>query len=79
MAFSATLWVIAHQTPFLMAFSRQEYWSGLPCPPGDEGDLANPGIEPGPLKSLKLGGRIVTTSTPGKPMKGLQQRREFSM
>ena len=24
------------------AFSRQEYWSGLPCPPGD---LSNPGIE----------------------------------
>ena len=26
-------------------FSRQEYWSGLPCPP--PGDLPNPGIEPG--------------------------------
>ena len=25
-------------------FSRQEYWSGLPCPP--PGDLPNPGIEP---------------------------------
>ena len=25
-------------------FSRQEYWSGLPCPP--PGDLLNPGIEP---------------------------------
>ena len=25
-------------------FSRQEYWSGLPCPP--PGDLRNPGIEP---------------------------------
>ena len=24
-------------------FSRQEYWSGLPCPP--PGDLPNPGIE----------------------------------
>ena len=28
-----------------MGFSRQEYWSGLPCPP--PGDLPNPGIEPG--------------------------------
>ena len=28
-----------------MEFSRQEYWSGLPCPP--PGDLLNPGIEPG--------------------------------
>ena len=25
-------------------FSKQEYYSGLPCPP--PGDLANPGIEP---------------------------------
>jgi len=27
-----------------MGFPRQEYWSGLPCPP--PGDLSNPGIEP---------------------------------
>ena len=27
-------------------FSRQEYWSGLPCPP--LGDLPNPGTEPRP-------------------------------
>ena len=25
-------------------FSRQEYWSGLPCPP--PGDIHNPGIKP---------------------------------
>ena len=28
----------------LPAFSRQEYWSGLPCPL--PGDLPDPGIEP---------------------------------
>ena len=28
-----------------MGFSRQEYWSGLPCPPPE--DLPNLGIEPG--------------------------------
>ena len=27
-----------------MGFSRQEYWSGLPCPP--PGDVPNPGFEP---------------------------------
>ena len=27
-----------------MEFSRQEYWSGLPCPP--PGELPDPGIEP---------------------------------
>ena len=41
----ATPWAIALQAPLSMGFSRQEYWSGLPCPP--PGDLPNPGIEPG--------------------------------
>ena len=27
------LWTVAHQAPLSMGFSRQEYWSGLPCPP----------------------------------------------
>ena len=34
----------ACQAPLYMGFSRQEYWSGLPCPP--PGDLPDPGIEP---------------------------------
>ena len=29
----ATLWTVAHQVPLSMGFSRQEFWSGLPCPP----------------------------------------------
>ena len=28
-----TLWTVAPQAPLSMEFSRQEYWSGLPCPP----------------------------------------------
>ena len=32
-----------------MGFSRQEYWSGLPCPP--LGDLPDPGIKPVSLMS----------------------------
>ena len=33
----ATLWTVGHQAPWSMGFSRQEYWSGLPCPPpGDQ-------------------------------------------
>ena len=39
----------ACQTPLSMGFSRQEYWSGLPCPP--PGDLPKPGIEPVSLTS----------------------------
>ena len=26
-------WTVTHQSPLSMGFSRQEYWSGLPCPP----------------------------------------------
>ena len=39
-----TLWTVTHQAPLSMGFSRQEYWSGLPCSP--PGDLPNPGIKP---------------------------------
>ena len=39
----ATPWTAARQAPLSMGLSRQEYWSGLPCPP--PGDLPNPGIE----------------------------------
>ena len=46
----ATLWTIAFQAPPSMGFSRQEYWSGLPCPP--QGDLPDPGSEPGLLAFL---------------------------
>ena len=28
----ATLWTVGHQAPLSMEFSRQEYWSELPCP-----------------------------------------------
>ena len=41
----ATPWTAAHQPPLSMGFSRQEYWSGLLCPP--PGDRPHPGIKPG--------------------------------
>ena len=46
-----------------MRFSRQEYWSGLPCPP--PWDLPHPGIKP---ISPALQGRFITTEPPGKPL-----------
>ena len=58
--FFATLRTVAHQAPLSMGFSRQEYWSGLPCPP--PGDLPNPGTEPTPLMSPALAGELFTTS-----------------
>ena len=39
----------ALQAPLSMIFSRQKYWSGLPCPP--PGDLPNPGIKTTSLTS----------------------------
>ena len=38
-----TSWTAALQAPLSMEFSRQEYWSALPCPP--QGDHPDPGIQ----------------------------------
>ena len=38
-----SLWTAARQAPLFIGFSRQEYWSGLPCPP--PGHLPDPGIK----------------------------------
>ena len=40
----ATQWTVGHHAPLSMRFSRQEYWSWLPCPPA--GNLPHPGIFP---------------------------------
>ena len=57
----ATPWAVAHQPPLSMRFSRQEHWSGLPCPP--PGDLPDPGMEPASLTSPALASVFFTTST----------------
>ena len=57
-----TLWTVARQAPLSMGFSRQEYWSGLPCP--RPGDLPDPGTESTSLMSPTLaGGFFITSST----------------
>ena len=58
---SATLWTVVHQITLSLVFSRQEYWSGLPCLPPES--LPNPGIEPTSLMFATLVGRFFTTST----------------
>ena len=52
------LWTIAYQAPLSPGFSRQEYWSGFPCPP--PGNLPYPGIKPKSLMSPA--GSFFTTS-----------------
>ena len=56
---SATPWTAAFQAPPSVGFSRQEYWSGLPCPP--PGDLPNPGIESGSPA-------LLTDTLPSEPL-----------
>ena len=60
-----TPWTIACQAPLSLGLFRQEYWSGLPCPP--PGDLPNPGIESTSPVSPALAGGFFTTEPPGKP------------
>ena len=55
-----TLWTVAHQAPLSTGFSRQAYWSGLPCTP--PGDLPDPGIKPESLTLPALADRFFTTS-----------------
>jgi len=51
---------VAHQAPLSMGFSRQEYWSALPCPP--PGDIPYPGIEPMSFMSPALRSGFFTTN-----------------
>ena len=60
-----TPWTVAHQIHLSMGFSRQEYWSGLPCPP--PGDLPDPGIELTSCASPTLQMCSLPTEPPWKP------------
>ena len=46
----ATPWTVAHQASLSMKFSRQKYWSGLPCFPS--GDFSDPRLNPCFLRLL---------------------------
>ena len=56
----AISWIVAHEDPLSLVFSRQGYWSRLSFPP--PGDLPDPGIEPVSLTSPALAGAFFTTS-----------------
>ena len=58
-------WTVACQAPLSMGFSREDYWSGLPCPP--PGDLPDPGLELGST-ALQVDGFIFPDGPSGKPM-----------
>ena len=59
----SSLWLCGPEPARLLhlwGFSRQEYWSGLPCP--SPGCLPSPGTEPASLTSPALAGGFLTTS-----------------
>ena len=60
-----TPWTVACQASLSIGFPRQEYYSGLPCPP--PGDLPDPGIKLASPVSPALAGKFFTTVPPGKP------------
>ena len=65
-----TLWTIGRQAPlFMIGFSRQEYCSGLPCPP--PGDLPDPGLSPSLLPLLHWQVGSLPRVPPGSPTAGL--------
>ena len=63
-----TLWTTAHQAFLSMGFFRQEYWSGLPCPPPRECWTLFPmeGLNPCLFMAPALAGRFFTTSATWK-------------
>ena len=63
-----TLWTTACQAPVAMGFSRQEYRSGLQCPPPE--DLPYPRIKPASPASPTLAGGFFTTEVLGKHTSG---------
>ena len=67
-------WTVALQVPFSTRFSRQEYWSGLPCPPPE--DLPDPGIESTSLLSPALAGGFFTSARPGNPLNWVESESE---
>ena len=58
MSDSANQWTVAPQAPLPVEFSRQEYWSGLPCPVPEA--LPDPGVEPTSLTSPSLAGGLLS-------------------
>ena len=53
---------VAHKAPLSIGFSRQEYWSGLPC--SVPGHFSDPEIKP---MSPALSGGFFTAEPQGKP------------
>ena len=67
----ATLSTVAHQAPLSLEFSRQEYWSGLPCPP--PGIFLTQGSKLCLLGLLHCQAGSLPLAPPGKPLTNLNR------
>ena len=70
----ATLWTVARQTPLSMGFSRQEYWSGLPCPP--PGFFPTQGSNPGLFHCRQILYHWATREVPPVPATVINSERK---
>ena len=61
-----TPWTVVYQAPLSMGFSRQQYWSALPCAP--PGDLPNPGTKAMSPESPALQMNSLLLSHQGGPL-----------
>ena len=72
---------IAHyhkkNVPLSTGFSRQEYWSGVPCP--SPGYLTDQGMESASLTSPALAGKFFTTSATREALKSAYKIKKKSM
>ena len=73
-AIFVTPWMVAHWASLSMGFSKQEYWSGLPCPSPSSHPLPLPipplpisGIKPASLLSPAFAGGSLPLSYLGNP------------
>ena len=66
-------WTVASQDPLSVEFSRQEYWSVLPCPPPR--DLPNPGWILCLMSPVLAGGFFTTSATWEAPCNTAQQTK----
>ena len=60
---------MSRQAPQSMGLSRQDYWSGLPCPP--PGELPHPGITPASVRSPASSGGFTTGATWEAPLQAM--------
>ena len=60
-----TVCTVAHQVHLSLRFFKQDYWTGVPCPPQE--DIQDPGIEPTSLCLLDWQVDSLPLASPGKP------------